>query len=254
MDEADHEAVPDPILVALARLHEGLPRQEPGSDEATARALSRVPARAPAAVLDIGCGSGRQTAVLRRSLPGMLVAVDVWPAFLAEAARAVPGILPVRASMTALPFADASFDLIWSEGAIFILGFAEGLRRWRRLLRPGGALVVSECCWLVDDPPAQARTFWQEAYPGMGTIAANTARAAGEGFEVLDTLVLPREAWWREYYEPLMERMEQLAPLAQNDEALRGVIAETQREIMVFRHHGSSYGYVFYIMGVGKSG
>src|SRR5262249_11799155 len=61
-----------------------------------------------------------------------------------------------RASMSALDFPDASFDLIWSEGAIYVMGFAEGLRAWKRLLKPHGAIAVTELSWLGPDIPEEA--------------------------------------------------------------------------------------------------
>ena len=49
----------------------------------------------------------------------------------------------VGASMFDLAF-DMHFDLIWSEGAIYIMGFSEGLRAWRPLLKPAGYVAVTE--------------------------------------------------------------------------------------------------------------
>src|SRR5262249_50445732 len=74
-----------------------------------------------------------------------------------------------------------SVDLLWSEGAIYILGWIEGLTRWRPLLRNGGAMALTECTWLTDARPAEAAAFWREGYPAMGTVTSNceAARRAG---------------------------------------------------------------------------
>jgi len=40
--------------------------------------------------------------------------------------------------MQALPFREASFDLIWSEGAVYVMGFDAGLAQWRRGSNPAG--------------------------------------------------------------------------------------------------------------------
>ena len=58
--------------------------------------------------------------------------------------------------MADLPFADASFDLLWSEAAAYSMGFFAALAAWRRLLVDGGRLAVSELVWLDRDPPAEA--------------------------------------------------------------------------------------------------
>ena len=139
-----------------------------------------------------------------------------------------------------------SVDLLWSEGALYVLGFEQGLRLWRPLLAPGGCLVASECSWLCADPPAEAAAFFRAGYPGMAGIAENLERARAAGFSVIDHFTLPRAAWWDEFYTPLQERMAQLAPEA--DPALAAMIDETRREIALYRLHGDSYGYVFYLL------
>ncbi|NRA02079.1 MAG: hypothetical protein HRU00_05690 [Myxococcales bacterium] len=55
------------------KLHQGLPKQGPGSDASTRRALALVP-ELPSAprILDLGCGPGRQTLVLARETGGQL--------------------------------------------------------------------------------------------------------------------------------------------------------------------------------------
>ena len=58
-----------------------------------------------------------------------------------------------------LKFEDGSFDIIWSEGAIFVIGFEKGLREWRRLLTPDGYVAVSELSWLQSDVPKEAKTY-----------------------------------------------------------------------------------------------
>jgi ubiquinone/menaquinone biosynthesis C-methylase UbiE len=76
--------------------------------------------------------------------------VDFLPAFLeALKTRAAQGglgeqIATVVGDLENLPFADEELDLIWSEGAIYNIGFEQGLKDWRRYLKPGGLLAVSE--------------------------------------------------------------------------------------------------------------
>lgn len=84
--------------------------------------------------LDIGCGSGR-------SLAGGIVGVDIDPEALA-AARARSGLL-VRADAHALPFRDASFDTAYAHRMLNEAGHIDDvLRGIRRVLRPGGRLLV----------------------------------------------------------------------------------------------------------------
>ena len=141
-----------------------------------------------------------------------------------------------------------SVDLIWIEGAIFVVGFAAGLRMWRPLLGDGGLIVASEMAWLTDDPPAEVRAFIDVEYPAMTTVAGNIETANECGYEVLDHFTLPQAGWWDEYYTPMQERVARLRPSAEADSALAAVLDETDREIDMFRRYGDSYGYVFYLM------
>jgi SAM-dependent methyltransferase len=238
---------------AFFRLFEGLPRQGPGSDACTSEALRRLPPLpARPRVLDLGCGAGRQTLVLAEALRTKVVAVDLHQPFLdqLEAAARERGLAHLietrRADMGALDLPEASVDLLWSEGAIYLLGFEAGLRLWRPWLAPGGLAAVSECSWLGETRSAEVTAFWREAYPAMGSVAENIARAERAGFEVCDWFALPPSAWWDDYYAPLLRRIEDLAPDA--NPALAAVIAETEDEIDFYRRHYAVYGYVFYLM------
>jgi SAM-dependent methyltransferase len=236
---------------AFFRLYEGLPRQGPGSDACTREALARLPPLPPEpAVADLGCGSGRSALVLAEHLGVRVVAIDRHAPFVARLRaaareRGLGALIEARVGDMAAPeIAPGSLDLIWSEGAIYFLGFEDGLRRWRSLLRAGGLVAVTELSWLGAARPAAG--FWAAAYPGMGSIEDNKARAAAAGFAVLDHFVLPPSAWWDEYYRPLQARIARLREGA--DAPLRAAIAEAEQEIELFARHGDSYGYVFYLL------
>ena len=238
---------------AFFRLFEGLPRQGPGSDACTREALSRLPPlSARPRVLDLGCGAGRQTLVLAEALRTKVVAVDLHRPFLdqLEAAAREQGLAHLietrSADMGALELPPGSIDLLWSEGAIYLLGFEDGLRLWRPWLAPGGLAAVTECTWLGETRSEEVRAFWREAYPAMGSIADNLARAERAGFEVCGWFALPPSAWWDDYYTPLLQRIEDLAPDA--DPAQAAIIAETERELDFYRRYHDVYGYVFYLM------
>ena len=155
-------------------VHEGLPQQAPGSADTTRHLLSCCgPLPTSPAVADLGCGPGRSTLVLAEALPrASVTSVDLHQPFLddlavaASAAGVADRIECVRASMADLPFDDAAFDLIWSEGSIYLIGAEAGLRAWRRLLRPGGLVVITEATWFTDSPSPAATAFWAD-YPAM---------------------------------------------------------------------------------------
>ncbi len=238
---------------ALFLLHRDLPREAPGSDACTLEALRRLPGLPPSPViLDLGCGPGPSSLVLAEALETRVIAIDLHAPFLDQLARdaAAAGLShlvePRRADMGAPGLSPGSVDLIWSEGAAYALGFAEALRCWRPLLRPGGLMAVTECSWLVADPPDEPRAFWDAGYPAMGTVAENRSRAESAGLEVLETFPLPASAWWDEYYNPLLARAAALRPSASPE--LTALLDETEREADLFRRHGDAYGYVFYLL------
>lgn len=229
-------------------LYRDLPRYGPGDDATTREALRRLgPLPARPRVLDLGCGSGAQTLVLASELDGPITAVDLHQPFLDELReRAVDRIVTRCADFGALDVPPGSVDLLWSEGAIYHLGFSDGLARWRPLMADGGRAAVTELTWLTGAPPDDVAAFWRDAYPAMADEAANRAAAVAAGWDVIDTITLPATAWWESYYAPLAARIALLRPDA--DDALRAVIADTEREIDLWLSHGGAYGYVFYLL------
>ncbi len=107
--------------------YETLPRQGPGSRESTERALRFLPSlESSQRILDIGCGSGTQTIDLAGQTEAQIVAVDSHPPFVDQFAKRVSDsnlgakITAQIGDMNDLQFPDGSFDVIWSEGSIFI--------------------------------------------------------------------------------------------------------------------------------------
>jgi len=237
------------------RLHEGLPREGPGSDESTRNALRIVTGWLPHAprVLDIGCGPGMQTLVLARESAGHVTAVDRHQPFLDELDRRAARhglaerITTVNASMSALDFPDAAFDLIWSEGAIYVMGFAEGLRAWKRLLKRDGAIAVSEISWLGPNIPEEAASFWSRAYPAMTDVSTNLRIIESAGYTPIDHFVLPESAWWDQYYAPLERRIDALQREYRDDQDAMAFLEAERTEISLYRKYAASYGYVFYV-------
>jgi ubiquinone/menaquinone biosynthesis C-methylase UbiE len=236
-------------------LTQDLPRQAPGSAAATLRALGLVRGLPDQPrILDVGCGPGAQTIDLARVTGGWIVAVDIRQRFLDElteragAAGVLSQVTTVNTSMFDMDFADESFDLIWSEGAIYIEGFATGLAAWRRFLKPGGWLVVSELTWLMPDPPAEAAEYWARGYPAMGSIERNCQLVAEAGYVSMDGFVLPVQDWWNNYYGPSERRVEELREKYAADPEALATLDETTREHDVFRAYHDAYGYVFYVM------
>ncbi len=149
----------------------------------------------------------------------------------------------------ALDYENNSFDLIWSEGAIYIIGFEKGLREWGRLLIENGYLVVSELSWLKPDLPKEFRTFMKEGYPAIKTIKENLEVARKSGYRIVGFFVLPEKSWWNNYYTFIETKLLSMKARYRDEEALQ-IIACEELEIEMLRKYSEYYGYVFYIMQV----
>lgn len=236
-------------------LFSGLPRQGPGDTASTLRALALVPGVGPRTrVLDIGCGTGCQTLVLARNSSARIVAVDNHPPFVdvlnREAQRlGLADRLEARVGdMRRLGFADGSFDLIWSEGAIYNVGVEAGLRDWRRLLARGGHIAVTEVCWRKPDRPAECTAFWNREYPAIRGVSALLEAIEACGYETVGHFPLPASAWWDDYYRPLQENVTAFRKRHRDKPDARELADECQREIDVWRAYSEFYGYEFFVL------
>jgi ubiquinone/menaquinone biosynthesis C-methylase UbiE len=154
----------------------------------------------------------------------------------------------VMGSMLVMDFPEESFDIIWAEGSIYIMGFERGIKEWRRLIKPRGFLVVHEMTWLKPAPPKEIFDYWMKMYPGITTISDNLEIIPHSGYEVLGHFPLPEDAWWEEYYHPLEDRIEQLRQKYKDDKEALAVLETEQEEIELYKKYSAWYGSVFYVM------
>jgi SAM-dependent methyltransferase len=107
----------------------------------------RVAALAPRAILETAAGTGFLTEAIARAAPhAKLVATDLNQAMLDMAAARIasPLVSFRQADALALPFADASFDVVACQfGAMFFPDRVLGYREARRVLRPGGHFLFN---------------------------------------------------------------------------------------------------------------
>ena len=235
------------------QVHSDLPREGPGSEASTRRALALMPGVPPSPlILDLGCGPGAASTLLARETGGRVVGLDLHLPFLREVQRKAHAevlasrVHALHASMESLPFPPATFDLVWSEGALYSIGFPRGLEAAHALLRPDGHLAVTEAVWLEADPPDEVRRWWESEYPDITSIDANLALIAEAGFVTLDHFTLPTRAWW-EYYDPLEAKLEGLRRDHAGDAVALGVLDEARVEADMYRRYGASYGYEFFV-------
>ena len=231
-----------------------LPRAGPGSDALTRRAFGTMP-DLPAAprILDIGCGPGRQTVELLKISGGTVLALDVFPQMLervrdnAEQAGVADRLETLEQDMNEMDFPESTFDVVWSEGAIYFLGFAAGLEKVGKFVKPGGYIAVSEAVWLAPNPPTEAVDFWKD-YPEIDTVAAKLEVIRRLGYEEMGHFVFPPAAWTDEYYDPMEERIAEKAEQWRGIPEAEAVLAEARKEIATFRRYPDCFSYAFFVM------
>ncbi|MGE0623689.1 MAG: class I SAM-dependent methyltransferase [Pseudomonadales bacterium] len=236
-------------------VHTDLPREAPGNRASTARALSAATELPDApTVLDIGCGPGTQTLDLAALLPGArITAIDALQRFIdvaqarLRAAGLAQRVTATVGDMRTLAFPDGSFDLLWCEGAVYVMGVREALTAWRPLLKPRGYIGFTEAVWLTDSPPEEIAEWWAGEYPQMVGVDACLTCVQECDFELVDHFVLPEAAWWDDYYRPLERRLNALRDRYRDDPAALEAIGEHQREVDCYRRWSDCYGYLFVV-------
>ena len=237
-----------------SEIRQDLTEEGRGIDQYTQKAFQMLPALDRPRILDVGCGRGGPTLHLARLSGGQVTGIDIHRLSLETLAKKIreaglsDRVQAVRCSMLAMGFPDESFDVVWAEGSIFVVGFERGLEAWRRFIRPGGFLVVHEMVWLRPDPPREIHAYWKARYPGIGTVAENVDRIPAQGYDVVGCFSLPEDAWWTAYYEPLEARIHDLRRKYAGDAEALAVLDQEQAEADLFKRHQKWYGSAFFVM------
>ncbi len=199
----------------------------------TRKAFQLLPRLNDPYILDVGCGSGVSTMELAELCDGQIVALDIDEHALnrLDAKITKAGISyrvsTLRCSMLDMDFPDESFDIIWSEGSIHVVGFENGLRLWSRFLRLNGFLVVHD-----------------EA----GNIDEKLKQIASCGYDLIDYFTLDQDVWWAEYYVPLQKLIDDMRPRCASYPKALALLDENQREIDMFKVYPEHYHSTFFIV------
>lgn len=235
-------------MADFLRVYEALDRWGPGSDSETLKALSKIPFT-PKKILEVGCGNGVASFVLAEQSEAQITAVDNdAPALarLVDRAREVGvdhKIMMTCASMMDLPFKEASFDVIWSEGSAYIMGVTKALKEWKAFLEDGGILVFSDLVWLTNSPSEEVAAYWEKAYPEMATVDERVKQSETEGYEVVDSFTLNEEAW-SAYFEPLQARVNSVKDEMMGSPALKDI----EGELASCRQYPDEFGYQMFVL------
>ena len=137
------------------------------------RALAKKNLPPGAAILDAGCGTGGLLRRLARWFPSaQLRGIDIAP-LAVRLARERTGSPIDEGSVTALPFENASFDVITSIDVLYHLEHpAEALREYARCLRPGGLVIINVPAyrWLWSYHDTAVNSFHRFTRPELKTL------------------------------------------------------------------------------------
>lgn len=250
----EHSSIHEFDFSLICEYFSSLDRQGPGSPEVTVKALSFIDGLTESSrIADIGCGTGGQTLTLVAHLPGQITGIDLFPTFIdlfnsnVQQHNLQQRISGIVGSMESLPFQNEELDLIWSEGAIYNIGFERGLNEWRPFLKPGGYIAVSEASWFTEERPEEIDLFWKDAYPEIDTVANKVGQLQRAGYVPVATFILPENCWTEHFYGPQVAAQAAFLEKYAGNPMAEAFIANERREAALYARYKSFYGYVFYI-------
>ncbi len=235
-------------------VYESLPRQGPGNRTCAATALALCTNLPPApSVLDLGCGVGGQTIHLAELTTGTIIAIDSHAPSIEQLTATVARlglsqrVSPAVGDMANLELPPASFDLIWSEGALYNIGIEHALEICHRLLRSNGYLAFTDAVWRKQDPPAVVKASFDLDYPAMGTATDVLATITRGRFSPVSHFTLPDEAWWDDFYTPMQNCIEELRGRYADDNEALAILDQLAQEPAMHRKYADYYAYEFFV-------
>lgn len=199
----------------------------------TRKAFRMLPYMDKPRILDVGCGSGIPTLELARLSHGELLGIDIDQIALDKFKKRINEagltgrIQAVNCSIFNMDFANESFDVIWSEGSIYAIGFGKGIRQWMQFLKPGGFMVVHD---------------------EQGDLKEKLEQIRNCGYELLGYFVLSTETWWTEYFAPLEKLVAELQIKRIYDPGLVQELRQAQGELDMFKKQPERNSSVCFVM------
>jgi len=199
----------------------------------TRKAFQMLPQIDKPRILDIGCGSGVPTMELAKLSNGEIVGLDTNQDLLdilrrkIEKTGASDRVGVVQCSILEMKFSPESFDIIWSEGSIFIIGFEKGLREWKRFLKPNGFMVIHD---------------------EKGNIEEKLGQVSNSGYALLDHFLLSEDIWWAEYFSPLEKLIDEARIKYPDDPKVLEEANSAQWEMDMFKKKPERNSSAFFVM------
>lgn len=187
----------------------------------------------PPRILDIGCGSGVPTMELARLSGGEVIGIDIDQPALDKLIKKIreagfsDRVQAINCSILDMSFPGESFDIIWSEGSIFVIGFQRGLQEWKRFLKLKGFMIIHD---------------------EEGSITQKLEQITGCGYDLFAYFTLTENTWWAEYYAPLEKFIQKTRIKPSDDPKLIEELQNARREIDMFKRHPKRYRSVYFVI------
>ena len=201
----------------------------------TRKAFRMLPQLDKPRILDIGCGSGVPTMELARLSDGEVIGMDIDQGLLdvlrenTEKAGLSDRVKVIKRSLFDMEFPDESFDVIWAEGSINVIGFKKGLQEWKRLLKPGSFMVVHD---------------------ERGNVEEKLEQISSCGYELLGYFELDEETWRAEYFAPLERLVLETQAKYTDAPGVVEALHDPQRDIDMFKKAPELNSSVCFIMQI----
>lgn len=191
-------------------------RMRENMDKYNIKAFRSLPNITNPQILDVGCGTGVPTIKLAEISKGNITGVDNDTESLYILQKKIKSrgldekVQVIKESIYTMDFPEESFDIIWAEGSVFVMGFENSIKKWRRFLKPEGFIVIH------DDN--------KEKNKKLKSIKKH-------GYRLIKQFELSHQVWWEEYYTPLEQLIKEFKHKYPDDSELINELNKDQREI-----------------------
>ena len=121
------------------------------------------------------------------------------------------------------------------------------MKEWRKYLKPGGYIAVSEATWFTEERPAEIHDFWMDAYPEIDVIAKKVEQMQKAGYVPVASFILPESCWTDNYYAPHADARKIFLNQHAGNRHAEDFVKNQKHEESLYSRYKEYYGYAFYI-------
>lgn len=252
----------------LWQIEENLPKSAPGVKENTIDAINLCLTKlkyqykkagkgydeSKLKVLSIGSGKGQENIWMLQEFKFNLMCLDAHEPYLdllykeCEKEGLEDRIELYCEDMNDLPFKKGNFDIIICEGSINLVGFKNGVSYFKKFLKPGGMLVVSDYNLSVTSFPKELSRYFETFAPDINLLDERIKWCESEGLKVHATIKVPDEGWWKNYLSPMRAKSNELLEEYSMDQDKIKTIKEILLDLNMREKYKEYYEFNFIIM------